>query len=327
MISHNKVHIYYASTFISNFCTLYGGPEVPEKLACLGIHYCVRRCSTVYLLKVKNVRLLRTVRVFICIWGPRIGRDNHDVSRTSVNMPAFLNYSSLNFALRCLTFWPFISMQVTIKQCYSFRDLRTKIGPLVPLHEVLSWGSSWTSPGSIPRTNLLFVPVAFHLTAVMLKESIWIKKRNKSYIFTYRGLHLQMQQFVGPFAKLREATFSFAVSVRPHGTTRLPLDWFSWNSITQYPPKICLRNCTFHYNLTKITGTSGICIYHISLNSSYNEKCLIKSRLKSGNACYHSVQNLLSSSLLSKNLNTKIYGTIILPVVLHGCETWSLTLR
>ena len=52
----------------------------------------------------------------------------------------------------------------------------------------------------------------------------------------------------------------------------------------------------------------------------------IKSRLKLGNACYHSVQNLLSSRLLSKNLNIKIYRTIILPVVLYGCETWSLTL-
>jgi len=53
----------------------------------------------------------------------------------------------------------------------------------------------------------------------------------------------------------------------------------------------------------------------------------IKSRLKSGNACYHSVQNLLSSNLLSKNLKIKIYRTIILPIVLYGCETWSLTLR
>jgi len=50
-----------------------------------------------------------------------------------------------------------------------------------------------------------------------------------------------------------------------------------------------------------------------------------KRRLKSGNACYHSVQNLLSSSLLPKNL--KIYRTIILPVALYGCETWSQTLR
>ena len=53
----------------------------------------------------------------------------------------------------------------------------------------------------------------------------------------------------------------------------------------------------------------------------------IKSRLKSGNACYHSVQNILSSRLLSKNLKIKIYRTVILSVVLYGCETWSLTLR
>jgi hypothetical protein len=53
----------------------------------------------------------------------------------------------------------------------------------------------------------------------------------------------------------------------------------------------------------------------------------IKSRLKSGNACYHSVQNLLSSSLLSRSVKIKTYRTIILPVVLYGCETWSLTLK
>ena len=53
----------------------------------------------------------------------------------------------------------------------------------------------------------------------------------------------------------------------------------------------------------------------------------IKSRFKSGNACYHSVQNIFSSRLLSKNLKIKIYRTIILPVVLYGCKTWSLTLR
>ena len=53
----------------------------------------------------------------------------------------------------------------------------------------------------------------------------------------------------------------------------------------------------------------------------------ITSRLRSGNACYYSVQNLLSCRLLSKNLKIKIYRTIILPVVLYGCETWSLTLR
>ena len=39
------------------------------------------------------------------------------------------------------------------------------------------------------------------------------------------------------------------------------------------------------------------------------------------------MQNILSSSLLSENLKIKIYRTIILPVVLYGCETWSLTFR
>jgi len=53
----------------------------------------------------------------------------------------------------------------------------------------------------------------------------------------------------------------------------------------------------------------------------------IKSRLRSGNSCYHSVQYLLYSRLLSKHLKIKIYRTIILPVVLYGCETWPLILR
>jgi hypothetical protein len=51
----------------------------------------------------------------------------------------------------------------------------------------------------------------------------------------------------------------------------------------------------------------------------------IKSRLNLGNACYHSVQSLLSSRLLSRNVKVKIYKTIILPVVFYGCETWSLS--
>jgi hypothetical protein len=53
----------------------------------------------------------------------------------------------------------------------------------------------------------------------------------------------------------------------------------------------------------------------------------IKSRLNSRNACYHSVQSLLSSRLLSGNVQIKIYKTIVLPVVLYVCVTWSLVLR
>jgi hypothetical protein len=52
----------------------------------------------------------------------------------------------------------------------------------------------------------------------------------------------------------------------------------------------------------------------------------IKSRLNSGNACNHSIQNIFSSRLIPKNINIKIYKNEILPVVLYGCEAWSLNL-
>jgi hypothetical protein len=52
----------------------------------------------------------------------------------------------------------------------------------------------------------------------------------------------------------------------------------------------------------------------------------IKSTLNSGNACCHSVQSSVLP-LLCRNLKVKTYKIIILPVILYGCETWSLTLR
>jgi sorting nexin-29 len=60
----------------------------------------------------------------------------------------------------------------------------------------------------------------------------------------------------------------------------------------------------------------------INQNSIHEE---IRSRLKLANACYHSLRNLLSSYLLSKNVKLKTYRTIILPIILCMCETWSLT--
>jgi hypothetical protein len=53
----------------------------------------------------------------------------------------------------------------------------------------------------------------------------------------------------------------------------------------------------------------------------------IKSRIIFGDSCCHSVQNHWSIDLLSTNVKIKIYKTIILPVVLYGCETWSLILK
>jgi hypothetical protein len=69
----------------------------------------------------------------------------------------------------------------------------------------------------------------------------------------------------------------------------------------------------------------------ISLGTTVTNQNLIQEEIKRGlnsdNDCYHSVQNLLPSRLLSKNIKIRIYKTIILPVILYGCETWYLTLR
>jgi hypothetical protein len=90
------------------------------------------------------------------------------------------------------------------------------------------------------------------------------------------------------------------------------------NSGQNYDIKIANRSfeivAQFQYTRTTVTNQNLI-----------QEE--IKRILNSGNACYHSVQNLLSSRLPSKNVKIRIYKTIILPVVLYGCETWSLTLR
>jgi hypothetical protein len=58
-----------------------------------------------------------------------------------------------------------------------------------------------------------------------------------------------------------------------------------------------------------------------------NKEEEIQSGMKSRNAFYLSVQNIVSSSLLFKNIKIKMHRTIIYPVVWYGCKTWSLTLR
>ena len=70
----------------------------------------------------------------------------------------------------------------------------------------------------------------------------------------------------------------------------------------------------FRYLGVTVTNTNDIC-----------EE--IKCRINMGNACYYSLEKILSSHLLSKKLKVKTYETIMLPVVLYDCETWSLTLR
>jgi hypothetical protein len=85
------------------------------------------------------------------------------------------------------------------------------------------------------------------------------------------------------------------------------------------------------HNINRANRSSeGVAKFKYFGTTLTDQNCMqevIKSRPNSGNACYHSVQSLLSSRLLSRNVKVKIYKTIILPVVLYGCETWSLTLR
>ena len=95
-------------------------------------------------------------------------------------------------------------------------------------------------------------------------------------------------------------------------------------SFTLLPKFVHLIFVYFNSSIERVEGFKYLGTTLTNQNSIQEE---IKCRLKLGNACSYSMQNLLSSSLLSKTLKIKIYRTIILPVVLYGCETWSLTLR
>jgi len=68
--------------------------------------------------------------------------------------------------------------------------------------------------------------------------------------------------------------------------------------------------------------TTGLNPIKIAFIKKVNVDCS-----KSGDACYRSGQNVVPCFLLSNNIKIKIHITIILSVVLYGCETWSLTLR
>ena len=65
-----------------------------------------------------------------------------------------------------------------------------------------------------------------------------------------------------------------------------------------------------------VSFRTDLFMWHCMINHN-SIQVEIKSRLKSGNACYHKVQNLLSSNLLSKNLKIKIHTYL-----LHGAESF-----
>jgi hypothetical protein len=93
----------------------------------------------------------------------------------------------------------------------------------------------------------------------------------------------------------------------------------------------CHQNAGQNHDIKVGNGCSENVAQFTYLGTTITDQNLIqdeiKRRVNSGNACYHSVQNLLFSCVLSKSKTIRIYKNMILPVVLYGCETWSLTLR
>ena len=65
----------------------------------------------------------------------------------------------------------------------------------------------------------------------------------------------------------------------------------------------------------------------ITVTNTYDIREELKRRINMGNACYYSLEKILSSHVLSKKFKVNTYKTIILPVLLYGSETWTLTLR
>jgi hypothetical protein len=82
---------------------------------------------------------------------------------------------------------------------------------------------------------------------------------------------------------------------------------------------ILLDNILIRVSITYLLMLNSLIIFGKPLMNRYYIHEKFKGPLKLENACYHSVQNVLSSSLLSKNTNIKIYRATILPFVLRGC--------
>ena len=88
-------------------------------------------------------------------------------------------------------------------------------------------------------------------TAQLQRPVYWwrVEKINAVYCEDINACCWQNSELIGAFAKLRKATISFVLcvclSVRPHGTSRLPMDGFSWKFTFEYFSKIPWENSSF----------------------------------------------------------------------------------
>jgi hypothetical protein len=108
--------------------------------------------------------------------------------------------------------------------------------------------------------------------------------------------------------------------------------WLNYGFVTVILKCLNLATGSFHTksNITELSFSHTVISFrYFYFTSRYplGKVSQFQFLLNFGNACYRAVQNHLSSHLLSKNTNIKIYKTKILPVVLYGCETWFFTLR
>jgi hypothetical protein len=148
--------------------------------------------------------------------------------------------------------WSWCWLRITGGQChkcmpYSWlnlghlcteRDLFSYTGLFVAWLPKLILGSNeimWNR--QIVRSGWRVLLILYYMWTVMNKIALPYRcPLSFSVVFCY---------FLGSFAKLRKAAISFVISARPHGTTRLPLDGFSWNLIFEDFSKNCRENSSF----------------------------------------------------------------------------------
>jgi hypothetical protein len=171
------------------------------------------------------------------------------------------------------------------------------------------WKQNHRHPSECP----LFIFFLFHFIFLFLLRFIFSAFAKNSCKIAPINYAIYACLSVDPYVKLGKGKDDFILkSDIVEVYYNLPL-YSRWNHSIKLGDKSFENVAQFKYSGTTVTSQNLI-----------QEE--IKRRLNLDNAYYHWVQGLLSYRLLFKNVKIRIYKTTILPVVLYGCETWSLTL-